>query len=64
MLVGGILQSELKELQKKALKYDKLKEAIGKIKEDIEKSPPMDYYRNIHISAVLGIIDKHTEGLI
>lgn len=58
-----IFEAELKdihELQAKARKYDELKEAVGKIKEEINDLVGYGAY----YKCVMNIIKKHTEGLI
>ena len=54
---------DIQELQAKARKYDKLKEAVGKIKEEINDLVGYGaYYKGVN--DVVDIIKKHTEGLI
>lgn len=62
------------EIEAKAKKYDKLKEAIGKIKNDLEDLDIYEYtaghgdnyreYDFVKYHEVLGIINIRTEGLI
>lgn len=71
-----IFETEIKdiqELQAKARKYDELKVAVGKIKEelnlyfhnvyrDLPKNMINNHYKQYE--TIVKIIDKHTEGLI
>lgn len=66
-----IFETEIKdiqELQAKARKYDELKEAVEKIKEEIRET--YDEFRDNDVLIANGItmcnriIKKHTEGLI
>ena len=54
---------DIQELQAKARKYDELKEAVGKIKEEINDLVGYGaYYKGVNDA--LKILDKHTEELI
>lgn len=62
----AIRSLEVLEQQEKIEKYDKLKEAVGKIKAEIKTYDKKDRYPYgaLGVSTALKIIDNHTEGLI
>lgn len=66
VLVCPYTLDEIEEWKENARKYDELKEAVGKIKEEINQES--HYYgmeeRFIGVNKAFSIINKHTEGLI
>ena len=59
-------QAAYEEICEKAKKYDELKEAVGKIKDDlyIMDKHSDEYWYVYGIKKSIEIINKHTEGLI